>query len=786
MARIQHRRRSKQKGQAEVIGGLVVLTLLFMLALPMILNSYQNVQQSLTLERQNLAKQTTMGNQRLTVGPVVNNTKNRNLNIYPGIWINNTGTLSVTLKYLYLINQSENSIFAIIDLSTARPGNNPLIVDMRLNFQLDLIGELPPPNTSIVLDPGDTLLIVLDEAAIGPRLDTLVALVESSNGIIYPRYGVGYTETLAGIPIGGGNATIPRSAIWRGIFAPRSGFYLEGYDELMKYGIVETWRPPLRIYSAKYNWWSGFYPSVFDFRSSFIYEDPLYPGLYMLNITTAENIYIVTPSATIYVSSGSNVVIRGFIGTYTFDGGNYFSGYAYEVWVNGRLKASASNIYTPSTTSYGRYDFDGNGVDELVFYSYLNGPNLPRSDVDADGDGDSTFDSLIWSYIITRDIGNSDFVQITAKINYYWTKIFSSSTGCPSNYRKLKIFSLVAWEYDNTSGKWVIYQYKNFGYTNEKPVQFQVSATFPLNRSHIYRIGIMFYDPYRDFDYNYYCSEEFTFSIEHLMVEYGVVNPFFSESPPVYIVAIQDPNYISNIGEVDYMSEYNLTNLSEAKIEAQQQLLNNIVAELNYAGISGYTIIHDRQTLLDLLFNGIPPRYAIVIYLQGDTPISYLTGGAIDDADLKSYIQTYNWTFVQVSGEPLWGNIGIYNYYARVDSHSPALLTTITDAGKNARTEFYAYALPSIQPYNYTVWFISPSDYSRYVVWNATFYVNETLSPEQLGLVAFYTDNGIGGILIVNGVHIDWDNSGDGVRTETLVQEVVYSSLYAWNVLRNS
>jgi len=242
----------------------------------------------------------------------------------------------------------------------------------------------------------------------------------------------------------------------------------------------------------------------------------------------------------------------------------------------------------------------------------------------------------------------------------------------------------------------------------------------------------------------------------------------------------------------DLVKQYNLTNISQAKIMAQEDLLNGILAELNYAGISGYTIIRDEDSLKNLLFadtssaNGMPPRYAIIYYLQGDFPLSHFPNVPVSDYDVEKYISTYHWVFVQVSGIPVWGKMHVYNSYADIKTHSTPFKTNITEAGLSARKKFYAYYLYPILTYNYTVYSTYQSFYDDYVVWNATFYANKTETPEELGLAAFYVDDGMGGIVIVNGVNIDWDLTGNGVRPETVIQETVYSALYAWNLLRTS
>ncbi|MCE4621679.1 MAG: hypothetical protein F7B95_04505, partial [Desulfurococcales archaeon] len=105
--RIRHRR-----GQAEVIGGLIVLTIIFMLALPIILNSFQSMQWTASQAKTELERQRLAYNEKIAVGGVNPNSELAvRAGWIPGVWINNTGTVEVTLKYLYLIDLYNNTIY---------------------------------------------------------------------------------------------------------------------------------------------------------------------------------------------------------------------------------------------------------------------------------------------------------------------------------------------------------------------------------------------------------------------------------------------------------------------------------------------------------------------------------------------------------------------------------------------------------------------------------------------------------------------------------------------------
>ena len=809
--------RRASRGQAEVIGGLVVLLLIFMFAVPILLNSYYSTQKTVESSKLEATRRAVAFNERLSIQAVDPNSEFAvRADLIPGVFINNTGTVDVTLDRLYLIDVVNNTIYAVFDLRYARPLLNPLIDKMLIDVDPTGAGTPPPPaGQPITLKPGQNLLIVFNDTIL-PVAPNLVVRVESATGVLHPltSAGQGDVQLYPGRP---GAVGLAGAGAWRGIFAPQSGFQLRGAQELLKVGEAFAWVPPLYVY-ADVDSDSRYEPDLLDYSFSFIYEDPDYPGLYFIRVGVDEWTFLFVIWALYgtvdgaWVVPGDTIELRGFVGTYEpGGGGTYFNGYAFAVRIYdslGRLKfawperwgyASLDPVVLesgPSPLGQGSIavtDFDGNGVEEVTVYSYLNGPNYDSTiNVDADDDAyavanDYLRDVLVWTYMVSRDISGVDFIRVTAKINYYWTTVFNPNTGCPDwDYRDLKIFAVVVFKYDPESGSWRVHQYQNFGYTSEKPVQFQPTVTFPVDRGGTYRVGVMFYDNYRDWDaYGLSCWTDFTMTLEHVIVEYGVVNPLFRESPPLYIVAIPDPTLIQGIGEYDYMLARNLSDLDTAKVEAQAELLKKIEEELNYAGVAGYTIIRDEETLYNLLFNANPPKYAIILWLQGEVPVSQvLSVYGVSESDVKSMMSNYNWVFVWVSGEPMGDGLLFTQIYfsglVAMEDEGPFNLT-ITDTGVKARREFYAFYLYNEVLFNYTSYNMTNSC----VVDESLFYWDPGSTPVYYGTVAYWVDCSPGaGAVLLNPVHIDWDVSGDGALPETVAQQVVYAALYTWETVR--
>ncbi|WP_148706373.1 hypothetical protein [Aeropyrum camini] len=770
--------RRARRGQAEVIGGLIIITILLVFLLPLALQTVSDVVRIGSEAKQAETRVDIRLKEELTIRGT---TQEEMGDLWPSVWIENTGTVPVTLRYLYLIDKTTGEPVAVLDMSNARSGSNSLIAKVILNPDENLTGIEPPPGEYITLSPGDRLLIVFNSAH--PLMEDPTKLrvrVLSAEGVLHPR-GSGAQ--------GQGDLVPPTSETqefqpWKGALSPYAGFKLLGGNEIVSNGELTAYQPRIEITS----------PIEVSYYQTFIYDDPDHPGMYRIYLRPAESFLIETNYGDCYISSGSDVNFLGFMGTYHFNTYSTFWGEVSTVYIYGY----AADIVVNNSSCFGEKgiksidpggsweisDFDANNVEELVFYSYKNGPNYTPQNVDADKDGSSREDTLMWSYIISRDISGQDFITVTLKINYYWTMIHSGSGVEPT--RALRLFAVATWEYDEATGTWHLRHFRDVTYVNEKPRQFKFTTVFPLDRSKTYRVGILFYDHYReleDADGNT-AWIDFTYGLEYIIVEYGKYNPLFSTTPPIYIVAIPDPAKINNIGETEYAAENGLT-LDDAKVKAQSELLGLIKAELEFAGLVDYTVIDTVNKLCDLLFTLPPqdpaatqPRDAIVFWLQGDVSISDVSGGCADDQFLLDSVTDNNWIFVQVSGEPLWGNLAFFdgtgfnmNYYNTPD------IAEITDWGKSARARFKAFNITFEAEFPYLIEVYKDSC----IVPQGTFYENNNYSFPRYGTLAFWAGcQQNTGVFIVNPADIDWALDGGGLKPVSVAEVTVYSALQTY------
>ena len=761
--------RGYRRGQAEIIGGLIVLTLIFMFAVPIMLNAYYGAQRSAQASREAQLSLATGLNERLAVGPVPPSELALRAGWIPGVWINNTGTTPVTLDKLYLINTYNNTIYAVIDLKTARPTNSEFISDMLLN---PIVGQgvsqpLPPPGTPITLNPGDDLLIVFNQTKILGVAQFLIARVESASGILHPLLGgggAGEQTLLGGRPGGGGAAAGGTGVLWRGIFAPQSGFKLIGFDQIVKFSNIWAERPCYR------ESWSG--TSYYGWAIS---NDPDHPPYYMLE----------------YYRYWSYRYLQAFLGTFDWSSSDT-SRILVDGWYGGSSGCVVRQtdwstifwdhdyyLWDTSWKTFTYSDMDSNGVDELTFFTYwIHYYGGSDWNPDSDGDGDSWSDSVAGIVQIARDISGVDFIKMSVKVIY---DISIYGSGSPSNV--MKVFSLAVWKYYPDLDEWRIVQAKDFDFVDMGPKVFEASATFPVERNSTYRVGIVFYDPYIEtYGGAYY---EFMMGLEHVIVEYGVLNPLFRESPPLYLVAIPDSNIISGIGEEEYAAIHNET-LDQAKLDALSAIVSKLKEELNYAGIAGYTIIDSGQKLCELLFGPNKPKYAVVYWLQGavdPADVASQAGCTMTDAELRDIMLDYHWVWVSPYGLPFGDPTKLSTFEG---SYADLVLgpfnMTITRAGIEARREAYAFYLYNLLNFTYGV-----RNYTDSVmIMNATFYMANLSTGKYFGTAALWlwTGSGFGGaVLVLNPVHVDWDANGDGVIPETIVQQIVYSSIRAWSIL---
>jgi hypothetical protein len=188
MKRVAPRRgpsRKLSRGQAEVLGGLIVLTILFAMAVPLLLTYVQRASAVNQITEMERSKAIRALNEKVTIMGVQPTDPD-----FPAIWINNTGTITVQLDYLYLVDSVNKEIIYIIDLKYIRTStieSNTTIKDIVRGIKFYGTSE-PPLGQPITLQPGAAVKILINgtNPLIKDRERFIVVRVETVPGIIHP------------------------------------------------------------------------------------------------------------------------------------------------------------------------------------------------------------------------------------------------------------------------------------------------------------------------------------------------------------------------------------------------------------------------------------------------------------------------------------------------------------------------------------------------------------------------------------------------------------------------
>jgi len=169
-----------RRGQAELIGGLIVLTLILIILVPLLLQvllDYRRIAEE--QERSSLAHLERLAEKILVswLSPLDNR--------YPAFWVNNTGTVRVTLKTLYIVDVAANRLLYIVNLTEYQPGEGKPIRDVIKYPQ-----ELRLSRTPLTLNPGEAALVAVDPSVLAGYKRIAVSLL-SERGVIHPVQGRG-------------------------------------------------------------------------------------------------------------------------------------------------------------------------------------------------------------------------------------------------------------------------------------------------------------------------------------------------------------------------------------------------------------------------------------------------------------------------------------------------------------------------------------------------------------------------------------------------------------------
>ena len=701
-----HISRKIRKAQAGVIGGIVIIAILFAIALPLVLQ-YQQGTQSIAGE---LGSKEAFLEQRnkesLTVAGIPLTTENLLSGNAPGVWVNNTGLIPATLKRLWLVKPS-GDIYAIIDLSkpnTGLLGNITIITGNNTEYNTTA-GKLP------VLQPGDKALIRLNIPLIDAS--TLRFYVETSTGTIHPRNKA--PPALAPSTQAGGatgNTTQYQARLYN-IFTPQTSFNLVGYNAIRNFTTMQTMRPRVRVttfysyYESVVSWsWGRFIWETHDIHVIPLSSKPeiiLDPetDTYTIIAKTMNEDILGTLTADFYdqltywaengtgslslgreIGFSTIIVIEGFVGSISVTSISisglgssgalsvsgipaiFLDGWCRKISIEGygEISGISDDFYHISASDEWplKYDLNDDGISEYLVISTINPSDQSFFDADEDsslygvdpyGSVSDTNDVLISTMRVFRYVTGIDAIEVTLKLSYLYRLIENPSypVGEVTPTATVRIGVEV---YNESTGDWSLVFYHDHWISVPRTTEATVQSAafhdvFPVDRDRIYRLVLVFYDPIG--------------LMPTLGVEDGNLDP--SQAPRAELIiglesitmllhkynptAKSSPQVfliaIPDAGTRYIGGEGNLTNY-----------LNAFEYYLQRMGINDYIVINNYDELEKLLY-GNPPLHAIIFDLNGGVLPLAGTGGTYTSylEELGDIVKNNGliWVFPLVGGD---------------------------------------------------------------------------------------------------------------------------------------
>ncbi len=315
MKRVAPRRgpsRKLSRGQAEVLGGLIVLTILFAMAVPLLLSYVQRASEVNQLTELEKTRVISALNEKITISGVPPTDPD-----YPAIWLNNTGTVTVKLEYLYLIDSINKEIIYVLDLKYLRKSllsNNPELQSIVRDIKFFNTSE-PPPGQPLILTPGASVKILINgtNELIKNKEKYIVIRVESVPGVIHPVQDL-TSATLEPIPSlfglsGGGNVYL------------KTVLNLTNITSMPEYEALMTVPGYLAVIYSKFDNENSFFDSDDRYPPYNIYSlAPEFPGrgqgvkyveVYKLAAYSPSNPSKLVPTIHCYSKSFDKVILSG-------------------------------------------------------------------------------------------------------------------------------------------------------------------------------------------------------------------------------------------------------------------------------------------------------------------------------------------------------------------------------------------------------------------------------------------------------------------------------------------
>lgn len=169
-----------RRGQAELIGGLIVLTLILLILIPLLLQVLLDYRR--LVEEQS---RVVMGQSERLAEKILVSWLSPLDPRYPAFWVNNTGTIRVSIKMIYVVDVVSNRLIYALNLSEYEPGMGRPITSIVV-----YPAGVSLSRSQLTLNPGESALVTVDPRVIVNYRRIAVALL-SDRGVIHPVQGRG-------------------------------------------------------------------------------------------------------------------------------------------------------------------------------------------------------------------------------------------------------------------------------------------------------------------------------------------------------------------------------------------------------------------------------------------------------------------------------------------------------------------------------------------------------------------------------------------------------------------
>ncbi|MEM5873168.1 MAG: hypothetical protein QW065_00005, partial [Acidilobaceae archaeon] len=176
-----------RRAQAEALGGAIAVGVIMLILVPLILGVFLDTQKNMERYKAVASFQSERLAEKIAVDwlPVTDER-------YPAFWLNNTGTVIVELKTLFLIDTALHKVLYAINLTEYVPAEGKPVTSITV-----YPGARKHSGGVLTLRPGDSALFRLNREVEELNKITVSVVALSTRGALHPTAGLAHDRRLA-------------------------------------------------------------------------------------------------------------------------------------------------------------------------------------------------------------------------------------------------------------------------------------------------------------------------------------------------------------------------------------------------------------------------------------------------------------------------------------------------------------------------------------------------------------------------------------------------------------